>query len=56
MSHYYYYYYYYYYYISCLYDEINYSRYLLLADDIKIYRAIKSPKDFDLLQSDIDSV
>jgi hypothetical protein len=35
---------------------INYSRYLLLADDIKIFRAINSPNDCNLLQSDIDSV
>jgi hypothetical protein len=37
-------------------DIINYSRYLLFADDIKIFRVIKSPNDCNRLQSDIDSV
>jgi hypothetical protein len=42
--------YYYYYYL------IKHSRYLLFADDIKIYRAVSSIEDCNLLQSDIDSV
>jgi hypothetical protein len=42
--------------INDLYDVISYSRYLIFADDIKIYRAINSTKDCTLLQSDTDSV
>jgi hypothetical protein len=42
--------------INDLCNAINHSRYLLLADDIKIFRAIRSPYDCSLLQSDIDSV
>jgi hypothetical protein len=37
-------------------DVIIYSRYLLFADDIKIFRVIKSPNICNQLQSDIDSV
>jgi hypothetical protein len=37
-------------------NVINYSRNLPFADDIKIFRVIKSPNDCNLLQSDIDSV
>jgi hypothetical protein len=37
-------------------DVINYSRYLLFADDIKIFRVIKSSNDCSRLQTDIDSV
>jgi hypothetical protein len=37
-------------------DVINYSRYLLLSDDIKMFRVIKYPNDCNRLQSDIDSV
>jgi hypothetical protein len=37
-------------------DAISHSKYLHFADDIKIYRAIKSPEDFNLLQSDINSI
>jgi hypothetical protein len=37
-------------------DVINYSGYFLFADDIKIFRIIKSPNDCNRLQSDIDSV
>jgi hypothetical protein len=37
-------------------DVINYSGCLLFADDIKIFRVIKSPDDCNRLQSDIDSV
>jgi hypothetical protein len=48
-----YYYCYYYYYDLC--NKINYSRHLIFADDIKIFRVIKSP-DCNRLQSDIDSV
>jgi hypothetical protein len=36
-------------------DVIKCSTYLLSADDIKMYSAIKSPKDYDLLKSDMDS-
>jgi hypothetical protein len=36
-------------------DAMYYSRYLLSADSIKIYRAISSPKDCSPLESDIDS-
>jgi hypothetical protein len=43
-------------YINDLCDSIKHSRYLLFADDIKIYRAISSPEDCNLLQSDIDSI
>lgn len=35
---------------------INYSRYLLHADGVKIYCAIKSPGDVSLLLSDINSM
>jgi hypothetical protein len=42
--------------INDLCNAINHSRYLLFADDIKIFRAIRSPYDCSLLQSDIDSV
>jgi hypothetical protein len=37
-------------------DVINYSRYLLFADNIKIFCVIKSLNDCNRLQSDIDSV
>jgi hypothetical protein len=37
-------------------NVINYSIYLLFADDIKIFRVIKSLNDYNRLQSDIDSV
>jgi hypothetical protein len=36
-------------------DLINYSRYLISADNIKIYRAIDSDKDWSPLESDTDS-
>jgi hypothetical protein len=42
--------------IDDLCNVINYSRYLLFADDIKIFRVIKSPNDCTRLQSGIDSV
>jgi hypothetical protein len=42
--------------INDLCNAINHSRYLLFADDIKIFRAFKSPRDCSILQSDIDSV
>jgi hypothetical protein len=35
---------------------INYSKYLLFTDDIKIFHVIKSPNDCNRLQSDIDFV
>jgi hypothetical protein len=31
-----------------------FSKFLLFADDLKIFCAIKSVKDFELLQTDID--
>jgi hypothetical protein len=37
-------------------DVINYSWYILFADDVKIFSVIKSPNDRNRLQSDIDSV
>jgi hypothetical protein len=37
-------------------DTIKHSWYLLFADDIKIYRAISSPEEYDLLQFYIDSI
>jgi hypothetical protein len=43
-------------YINNLCDSIKHSRYLLFADDIKIYRALTSPEDCNLLQSDMDSI
>jgi hypothetical protein len=43
-------------YINDLCDSIKHSRYLLFADDIKIYRVVSSPEDCNLLQSDVDSI
>jgi hypothetical protein len=37
-------------------DVVAHSRYLLFADDIKMYRAVESPQDCTLLQSDINSI
>jgi hypothetical protein len=37
-------------------DAVAHSKYLLFADDIKIFRAVYSPQDCYLLQSDINSV
>ena len=42
--------------INDLCDVVNSSNCLLYADDLKVYRAIKSPNDCLLLQSDIDRV
>jgi hypothetical protein len=42
--------------INDLCEVFNSSNYLLYADDLKVYRAIKSPTDCILLQSDIDRV
>jgi hypothetical protein len=42
--------------INDLCEIINHSSCLLLADDLKVYRAIKSPNDCFLLQSDIERV
>jgi hypothetical protein len=42
--------------INDLCDVINHSNCLLYADDLKVYRAINSPSDCLLLQSDIDCV
>jgi hypothetical protein len=38
--------------INHLRDAICHSKYLLFSDDIKLYWAIKSPEDCNLLQSD----
>lgn len=38
--------------IDNLHDAINYSKYVISADDIKIYRVIQFPNDRNLLQSD----
>jgi hypothetical protein len=37
-------------------DAVAHSKYLLFADDIKIFRAVYSPQDCYLLQLDINSV
>jgi hypothetical protein len=42
--------------INDLCDVMNHSNYLLFVDDLKVYRAISSPNDCLLLQSDIDRV
>jgi hypothetical protein len=42
--------------INDLCDVINHSNCLLFADDLKIYRAVSSPSDCFLLQSEIDCV
>jgi hypothetical protein len=42
--------------INDLCDVIIHSNCLLFADDLKVYRAINSPSDCSLLQSDIDCV
>lgn len=42
--------------INDLCEVIQHSKCLLYADDLKIYRAIKSPTDCILLQSDIDRI
>jgi hypothetical protein len=39
--------------INDLCDAINYSRYLLFDDDIKIFLTIKCPEDCNLLQPDV---
>jgi hypothetical protein len=36
-------------------DAVARYKYLLFADDVKIYQTVKSPQDCDLLQFDIDS-
>jgi hypothetical protein len=43
-------------YINELCNDIYVSNYLRFADDIHIFRAIKTPHDFSLLQMDIDSI
>jgi hypothetical protein len=35
---------------------VAHSKYLLLADDMKIYQAVKSSQDCSLLQSDVNSM
>jgi hypothetical protein len=42
--------------INYIHDAVAHSMYLLFADDIKIYRSIKSPDDCNLLRPDINSV
>jgi hypothetical protein len=42
--------------INGLCDVINHSSCLLLADNLKVYRAIKAPNDCFLLQTDIERV
>jgi hypothetical protein len=42
--------------INDLYDAATHSKYVIFADDIKIYRAIKFPEDCNLLHSDINSI
>jgi hypothetical protein len=42
--------------INDLCAKIHFSEFLLFADDLKIFRVIKSAEDCELLQSDIDSV
>jgi hypothetical protein len=42
--------------INDLCEVINHSSCLLYADDLKVYRAVKSPADCILLHSDIDQV
>jgi hypothetical protein len=42
--------------VNDLCDAIAHSKYLLFADDIKIYRATKFPEGCYLLQSDINSI
>jgi hypothetical protein len=42
--------------INDLCEVINHSNCLLFADDLKVYRAINSPSDCLLLQSDIACV
>jgi hypothetical protein len=37
-------------------DAVAHSKCLLFADDVKIYQAVKSTKDCELLQSDINSI
>jgi hypothetical protein len=37
-------------------DAVAHCKYLLFADHIKIYRAVESPQDCTLLQSDINSI
>jgi hypothetical protein len=37
-------------------DSVCYSKYLLFADDLKIYRSIRNVDDCKLLQHDIDSM
>jgi hypothetical protein len=43
-------------YINDLSAKINHSRFLLFADELKIYRNVKSVEDCKSLQADIDSV
>jgi hypothetical protein len=43
-------------YINDLCDQIHNSEFLLFADDLKIFRNIKSAEDCKLLQSDVESV
>jgi hypothetical protein len=42
--------------INDLFAKISYSKFLFCADDLKIYRDIKSVVDCETLQADVDSV
>jgi hypothetical protein len=42
--------------ITDLYDAFKCSMHLISDDNIKIYGAIKSPEDYNILQSDINSI
>lgn len=42
--------------INDIHKLIQFSKFLLFADDLKIYRAIKSPLDAECLQSDLTAI
>jgi hypothetical protein len=42
--------------INDLYAKISFANFLLFADDLKIFCAIKSAEHYKLLQYDIDSM
>ena len=43
-------------YISDIHEVLNHSHCLLYADDLKLYREIKSERDQNLLQRDLDEI
>ena len=43
-------------YINDVHRQFTYSKFLVYADDIKIYNRIICPRDASLLQSDLDNV